>query len=465
MLFSSYIFLFVFLPGFLLLYGLTPSRFRYLVLLAGSYLFYGFWRFDFLALLIISTTINYGSGHFLHGIKSAHRRKFVLGTSVVANLGILGYFKYANFGIENFNALIESFGFAPAHWTTVVLPIGISFFTFQAMSYTIDVYRGTISPTRNFPMFAAYVAMFPQLVAGPIVRYSQVQDQFVTARKLTEGFGAGVLLFMIGFNKKVLFADQFGVIADQVFDLHQMGLINAWIGAFSYSFQIYFDFSGYSDMALGLGLMLGFKFPENFNSPYRARSISDFWRRWHMTLSLWFRDYVYIPLGGNRTSKKWRTYFNLMATMLLTGIWHGAQWTFILWGLFHAAFLMIERRYDRLLPLVRHAPAAFQVGITFVIVTLGWVLFRSSDIETAFRVYREMFNFNSLSIAVGPDAGQPLFLALAGCAIAVTFIFKNSNTYINSRGQLIQVAQLGLFLLACHELFARSYSPFLYFQF
>lgn len=345
MLFNSYEFIFLFLPITLLSYFLVKSaRLKLFILAISSYLFYGYWNYKFLPLLLLSTMVDFYIGKKL-GDNEDHplKRKYLLWTSLVLNLGLLGFFKYFNFFMES--AAFISGGHFDS-WN-IILPVGISFYTFQSMSYTIDIYRGHQKPYDDFLAFATYVSFFPQLVAGPIVRHDELVPQFITpkdkGRLNWDDLTQGSQRFIIGLAKKILIADTIGVAIDQaLIHLPDFSTLEAWMCALGYTFQIYYDFSGYSDMAIGLGRMFGFTFPENFHSPYKSKSITEFWRRWHMTLSFWLRDYLYISLGGNR-SGKWGTYKNLILTMLLGGLWHGANWVFVIWGIYHGLLLAIER--------------------------------------------------------------------------------------------------------------------------
>lgn len=415
MVFSSPIFLFVFLPIFLLGYCLLFSPVKFsssqriaklfltasnTFILTSSLLFY-FWGEAWLVLVMLaSTVIDYFCGLAIGYCSNSKYRKTFLAFSIVANLSFLAFFKYFNFGLDNFNSLVLTLGFAGWQVTDfmeIALPLGISFYTFQSMSYTIDVYRKEVEPTRNFFGFACFVTMFPQLVAGPIVRYRDVAAQIFKRTISRELFSSGCMRFILGLGKKVLIANTVAVPADKIFalppDLLTPGL--AWLGIACYTLQIYFDFSGYSDMAIGLGRMLGFTFPENFNYPYFARSIQDFWRRWHISLSSWFRDYLYIPLGGGRGNNG-RVYFNLVLVFLLCGLWHGASWGFVIWGLYHGAFLVVERLgfakwLERQWLPIRHCYVIF-------VAMGGWVLFRSETIDQAIKFYSALLGFSSGTI-------------------------------------------------------------------
>ncbi|MFC2173763.1 MBOAT family O-acyltransferase, partial [Acidobacteriota bacterium] len=361
MVFSSYVFYFYFLPAALLVYFALPRRGKNLGLTVMSYVFYGWANPKFMFIMLASTVVDYLCGLAITGQLSLGRKgpasvlekggertrsqKLAVFISVLTNLSLLGFFKYFNFALENYNALMNSLGLGNLGWETVfrvTLPLGISFYTFQSMSYTIDVYRGNARSVRSFFDFACYVSMFPQLVAGPIVRFHEVADQLRNRVLSMEKFARGVAFISLGLAKKVILANPCGKIADTVFDAGSAYALDAWYGLTAYAFQIYFDFSGYSDMAIGLGLILGFVFPKNFDSPYKSQSITEFWRRWHISLSTWLRDYLYIPLGGNRKGSS-RTYINLALVMLLGGLWHGAAWNFVVWGGIHGTLLAFER--------------------------------------------------------------------------------------------------------------------------
>ncbi|MBE9528808.1 MAG: MBOAT family protein, partial [Proteobacteria bacterium] len=376
MIFPSQIFLFVFLPAILAVYYLSGRRYRNLVLLLFSYLFYIWGSGHFLFILIASTLVDYVFGLIIERSYN-NRRRLWLVISIFINLSILGYFKYSNFFIRQVNNALSSFDTSLIDWTSVVLPIGISFFTFQKITYVVDVYRGTRKALNNPIDYALYVALFPQLIAGPIVRFHEISEQIKSRKETLDCFYQGILRFSWGLMKKVLLANSCGEIADAIFALNggMLDTKTAWLGVLAYTLQIYFDFSAYSDMAIGLGRMFGFKFPENFNRPYSAISITDFWRRWHITLSNFFRDYLYIPLGGNRTGAA-RTYVNLMIVFVLCGLWHGANWTFLVWGVFHGALLIVER-FIGLRESGSISYIIFRRTVTLFLVMVGWVFFRA----------------------------------------------------------------------------------------
>ncbi|MFT5731930.1 MAG: alginate O-acetyltransferase complex protein AlgI [Planctomycetota bacterium] len=468
MLFTSNVFLYYFLPLVLALYYGVPRSWKPWILALSSYFFYGWWRPDFVALMWFSTVVDYSCGLGIQrdrerpGAGATAGRRFVA-LSCAVNLGLLAYFKYANFGIETLNKLLESQGHAPIAWAQVLLPIGISFYTFQTLSYTIDVYRRDAEPVRQFRDFACYVALFPQLIAGPIVRYRSVAEQLKSRVHTWSGFSTGVLIFQAGLAKKVLLADTFARAADQGFALANPTTIEAWVAALSYTLQIYFDFSGYSDMAIGLGLLFGFRFPINFNRPYISKSITEFWRRWHITLSSFLRDYLYIPLGGNRKGSA-RTHVNLALTMLLGGLWHGAAWTFIAWGAYQGFWLVLERLSGRR-TLYAMLPGVLQSAVTLVIVTVGWVLFRADTLPEALHFLRAM-------AGGGPGEAATLFiewsqLQTIAYVAAPIILFGCATTQEHAKNPRPwwTATVFVLFLMSLLHLHRASNIPFLYFQF
>jgi alginate O-acetyltransferase complex protein AlgI len=474
MVFTSLPFLFLFLPLFLAAYALTPTRRRSWTILVGSYLFYGWWRFDLLLLLIAVSVATYLAGAAIaaaqrNGRPSRARAALTLG--VAGNLAALAFFKYAGFVWESLAPLMAGFGREPGGALAILLPIGISFYVFQAISYLVDVARRDTPPAPSFVAFGAFVALFPQLIAGPILRYKDVAGQFAARRHSAAGFSAGAQRFMIGFSKKVLLADGVAPLADAAFAANEPGLLLAWLGVFAYTAQLYFDFSGYSDMAIGLGRMMGFRFLENFDRPYLSASITEFWRRWHISLSNWLRDYLYIPLGGNRRGAS-RTYANLAITMLLGGLWHGASWTFVLWGAWHGLFLIAERAAG-----VRSRPPArrpHRVAATLLIVMLGWVLFRAESVAGAVAVVAGMAGLQG----AGPlpaAVGAPELITLAVAALVAfrppwraaaaaprSSSTPSSSTPMRSAAPLLAAAA---FVLALSRVIGSNASPFLYFQF
>ena len=463
MVFASSIFLYYFLPAFLAVYYLTPRGLRSYTLSAASYVFYGWWRPDFCLLMITSTIVDFSAGR---GIVRAHDRgvrgKPWLLLSICVNLGLLAYFKYANFGIDTLNHLLGATGSEKISWPHVVLPVGISFYTFQTMSYTIDVYRGVAKPVRGFGDFLCYVSMFPQLVAGPIVRYNTVAEQLHSRSHTFRKFWLGILWFQAGLAKKVLIADVLGQIADRAFAMGDPSSATAWIGVVAYAFQIYFDFSGYSDMAIGLGLMMGFRFPINFNAPYRSLGITDFWRRWHISLSSFLRDYLYVPLGGNRRGPV-RTYINLALTMLLGGLWHGAAWTFIAWGAYQGFWLIVERAAGKR-TLYAFLPKPAQLVVTFVVVLVGWVFFRAASISDAFAFLGAMFGGGGDGPVARLEVASIHIVSFVAAAIVV-WGFPTTQRLVPRATLAYSVVLQIAFVLSLLQLHFNDHVPFLYFQF
>jgi len=461
--FTSTVFLFLFLPVFLTAYALLPPRHRTALVLVGSYAFYAWWRPDFALVFALTTGLAIASGRAIARAQADGARRLALALGVGAQLAALGYFKYAGFGVENLNAVLAAVGVRPLPMLEVVLPIGISFYVFQAISYLIDVARGDAPRDARAVDVAAFVALFPQLIAGPIVRFKTIAADLPAPRMTLQGFAAGAERFMLGFVKKVLIADALAPVADGAFALGAPTAAEAWLGTTAFAVQLLFDFSGYSDMAIGLGRMLGFTLPENFLRPYRARSVTEFWRRWHLSLSTWLRDYLYVPLGGNRRGRR-RTYVNLVTVMLLAGLWHGASWTFILWGAWHAAWLIAERlagvRADR--PAL---PAPLSTLGTFVVVLAGWAAFRADDLDAARAVLSGMLGLQGL--ALGPDLVWLLGpRALLAGALGLWLAFRAPPAAewrpaaAWRRGVL-----LPLFVLGVARAITDAASPFLYFQF
>ena len=463
MVFTSHIFVFYFLPVVLFVYYMLPAR-RNLFLLAASYAFYGWWEPWFIFLMLAATGVNYACGQVITRNRDNPRRAAAaLTISVVASLGLLGFFKYAVFVQANVLAL---FGADTSRLWQIILPIGISFYIFQSLSYSIDVYRGVSPPVRSFWDFACFVSLFPQLIAGPIVRYNTIADQLVERTHTIDKFSSGVGLFILGFAKKILLANAVGNVADAVFAAESPNALDAWFGVTAYALQIYFDFSGYSDMAIGLGRMLGFEFPRNFNAPYLADSITDFWRRWHISLSTFLRDYLYIPLGGNRKGRR-RTYVNLAVVMLLGGLWHGANWTFVIWGGLHGTLLALERSLGKKSVYAR-MPRPARVACTFVLILITWVFFRCETLTDALRYLAAMFGANGLSggsILLAADLYTPGRLAeMAVCAV-LAFGSIQAFDWVKRLSWAKAAVLVVLFCLAVGTMFAQAFNPFLYFQF
>lgn len=473
MVFSSTIFLLYFLPIFLVIYFAVSHKLKNYVALIASLIFYAWGAPDFIFIVIASIFADFFLVKEMH--KSTGKRRTVyVTTSVVLNIGLLAYFKYANFFVDNFNEILALFGQNPVSWAKVALPIGISFFTFQKFTYTIDVYRGLYKPLDKVSDLCLYILLFPQLIAGPIVRYSEIADQLRDRRhnENVENRLQGLFRFIIGLAKKVLIANVMGEVADEVFnsDINSIEGGTAWIGVLAYTFQIYFDFSGYSDMAIGLGKMMGFKFPENFNNPYISQSISEFWRRWHMTLGRWMKDYLYIPLGGNRVNSVIRIYFNLWVVFLISGLWHGASWTFVVWGAYHGLFLVLDRLF--LLKILNKAGKYIAIIITFFATIIGWVLFRSETIEFAYLYTGKLLSFDfSTSMDVGSKFITILIIAVFFSFFTISKIGKNIEAkvyfekYTQKRYFLMGVVCFVLLLLSVASISASGFNPFIYFRF
>ena len=467
MLFNSYEFIFLFLPLVLVgYYVIFRGRLRLPFLTLASYLFYGWWDYRFCGLMLFSTLFDFAAGRVIGGARTARSRRAWLVASVVVNLSLLGFFKYFNLLADTLNRLGELLG--AGHpllpLLKIVLPAGISFYTFESMSYTIDVYRGIIPPQRSLWSYLFFVSFFPHLIAGPILRYRDMAEQMERRTHSVELAARGATLFVLGLAKKVILADAVAPLAEAVFGLRHPGLADAWLGALAYTMQIYFDFSAYSDMAVGLGMLFGFRLPQNFNSPYKADSITDFWKRWHMSLSTWLRDYLYIPLGGNRGGPL-RTYVNLFLTMLLGGLWHGANWTFVLWGAFHGTALAVERaRGGRLWPA--GAPPLLARGTTFLLVVVGWIFFRCPHLSGAFEILGGLAGANGVASRLPGGAGEWTIslIALPAC-LGLVWLAPNSWALRLRAGPLFLVALVALFLLCVAVMLVNASSPFLYFQF
>lgn len=484
MVFSSFVFLLVFLLLVLLIYYVCPGKVRNLVLLVASLLFYAWGEPVYVLIMLFSTVFDYTNGRLIEYFQNKNRpgkAKVVLVIDLVGNLGILGFFKYADFVIGNINSITGA-GLTLLH---IALPIGISFYTFQTMSYTIDVYRKVVPAQHNIVAFATYVTLFPQLIAGPIVQYKTVAAELSDRKVTLTDFSEGAFRFTIGLAKKVLLANQIGSLWDTISQLHQMSAATAWLGAIAYSFQIYFDFSGYSDMAIGLGKMFGFHFLENFNFPYMSKTITEFWRRWHISLSSWFREYVYIPLGGNRKGMG-RQLFNIMVVWMLTGLWHGANWNFVLWGIYYGILLMFEKLF--LLKWLKKAPAWIGHIYSMFLVVIGWTIFAQTDMSQLGRYLKTMFGIGAHG---GADADFFYFLStnavllilLVVCSIDHRFwlrkICKKSVDSENTEDDNIYqwcelsrgltyakpIIMVVLLVVSFAFLVGDSYNPFLYFRF
>ena len=457
-------FVFLFLPIVCGLYFLTPKVARNYILLFASILFYAWGEPKYVAIMLMTIVVNYLGALLIDKYKQ-HKKWILIGT-ILSDLGFLFYFKYFNFVMKNVNF---AFG-ADIPFLDVIMPIGISFYTFQAISYVVDVYRGDVKVQKRLDKLALYICLFPQLIAGPIVKYHDIEDQIDNRQERFDKIVYGVKRFIVGLAKKMLIANTMGAVADKIFAMPvtDFGTGIAWIGAIAYTFQIFYDFSGYSDMAIGLGSIFGFKFLENFNYPYISKSITEFWRRWHISLSTWFKEYLYIPLGGNRVAKS-RMYLNLFLVFLATGIWHGAEWTFLVWGLWHGFFIIMEKwtgwhKKEGTLPIT-----ITQHIYTILVFVFGWVLFRAENIAYAGQYFKNMLglvktnpvysinyyidNIEILTFIVAIICSMPIFRNIV---LPITNKYKNIavNTWI-----------IALFVLSASAIAASTYNPFIYFRF
>ena len=468
MVFSSQVFIFFFLPLFLLCFYLAPRFLRVAVLTLFSYVFYGWWDWRFLFLIVFSTFVDYFCGLRIARTDSQSVRKKFVTLSIITNLLLLGFFKYFMFLSSAMN---DIFTVAGMHYPQtlldfkVILPVGISFYTFQSMSYTIDIYRQQAKPTKNFLDFACYISMFPQLVAGPIVRYSHIERQLRNPEYSLAQFYYGLQYFIVGLAKKVIIADSVSSISDMYFNAPSplgYSTVDTLVAILAYTVQIYFDFSGYSDMAIGLGLFCGLSFPINFDSPYKAKSLSEFWRRWHITLSSWLRDYLYIPLGGSRRGKL-LTYRNLAITMLLGGLWHGASWNFVIWGGFHGGMLAVERMLGERNPL-RLLSDAGQQMVTFALVAFAWIFFRASDLSFSLQTIQRLGAFDFHRNLLLQNASS-LHVAALVLGLFLIFCARNTSEWL-PRALYVKTFFLAfLFIVSLSFLFGAVSHPFLYFQF
>ena len=460
MLFSSIPFLYYFLPAVIAVYFAVPRGAKNTVLLLFSLIFYGWGEPKLLFLMIFTILLFWGCGLAMGRAGEQKIRKRWLLVSVVISVALLGLFKYADFFIGSFNAL-TGLGIPMLR---LALPVGISFYTFQCLSYTIDVYRGEVPPQKNILSFGAYVAMFPQLIAGPIVRYSDIARQLENRTHSREEFFAGLRRFLVGLSKKVILADNFALLAKLFRESDEKSVLFYWLYALAFLFNIYFDFSGYSDMAIGLGRIFGFDFPENFNYPYLSKSVTEFWRRWHMTLGSWFRDYVYIPMGGNRVSKG-RWVFNILTVWMLTGLWHGAAWNFVLWGLFFGVMLMIEKW----VPALQKLPRFLRHGYVLLAVIFSFVLFNAESLSQAVSDLAGLFGIGVGLLSPAAVYYLKSYAVLFGLGIlGSTPLVKQTAAKLGKTkpGAILEPMVLALLLLVCTAyLVDGSFSPFLYFRF
>lgn len=474
MVFSSTIFLLYFLPIFLLAYHLIGKRYKNICILIASVLFYSWGAPKFVFVILGSTILDYYIVRLLYQSKEQTKRKLLLAASITTNLGLLLFFKYANFFVENVNEVLSIIGFNNLAWTKIALPIGISFYTFQTLTHSIDIYRGLHAPLNKLTDYLMYIMSFPQMIAGPIVRYNSIADQITNRVENIDDKLMGFFRFCIGLAKKVLIANVLGEQADIIIngDMSSLNAGAAWLGILAYTFQIYFDFSGYSDMAIGLGKIMGFKFPENFDNPYNSIGITEFWKKWHITLGSFMRDYLYIPLGGNRVQTKSRLFFNLWLVFLLSGLWHGAAWNFVLWGIYHGIFLILDRLF--LLKLFKKIGRIPSVILTFLIVMVGWIIFRIEDLHQAKMFLFKMFDFSS-NIAI-PETISSFYIVLC-FAILFSFIClsqfgKRIQDYIyykksftNKECILFTMVSLILLVVSVSYITSSGFNPFIYFRF
>jgi len=474
MVFSSILFLLYFLPVFMLVYILLPKSWKNHWALLVSILFYAWGAPNFLYVVLGTSLIDFYLVQALYKSDKPQRRKLLLTVSLTLNLGLLAYFKYANFFIENVNATLNSMGFQALDWMQVALPIGISFFTFQTLTYAIEVYRHDHAPFEKPTQYLLYKLIFPHAIAGPIIRFKSVAQQVVSRIETPDDRLIGLFRFSIGLAKKVLIANVLAKQADHYMggELSALSFDEAWVGILAYTFQIYFDFSGYSDMAIGLARMMGFRFPENFDSPYSSRSITEFWRRWHITLGAFMRDFLYIPLGGNRVKQKWRLYFNLWLVFLVSGLWHGASWNFVLWGAFHGFFLILDRLFLlKILEKVGKMPATI---LTFFTVAMAWVLFRLESWHDAKLFYLQLIDYKDFKFIQFNNSFYLVLLLASLFSIMgrtqyfnrITLFFTSTNPTISvAKATLITLISILLLFLSIVFLSASNLNPFIYYRF
>ncbi len=476
MIFSSIIFILYFLPITLLSYYFLPHKFKNIFLLLASVFFYAWGAPKFIFVILLTTFFDFCIVHAIVRQHNSVRKNALFIFSLSINVGLLFYFKYLNFFVENVNVILNNNNLEALPILNIILPIGISFYTFESITYVVDVYLGKHKPLKKFIDYQLYILLFPKLIAGPIIRYSDIADQITDRFKSygSENVLRGFRRFVIGLCKKVIIANTLGAVADEIFNASNENIdtIDNWVGMFSYTFQLYFDFSGYSDIALGIGTMLGFTFPENFNNPYTATSVTDFWKRWHISLGNWMRNYLYIPLGGNQVTAL-RIYFNLWIVFLISGFWHGAEWTFIVWGIYHGFFLVIER--VGFLKVLNKIPSIISVLLTFFIVSVGWVLFRAKELMIGVDYIANLFN-STLKGHLSSMEYTPEFIATF--CVAVIFSFCCLNAKVKSLFNFLFIKRLSpflnflltitslLLLLICIGYIAiANFNPFIYFRF
>lgn len=473
MVFSSITFLLFFLPFFIISYIASPTKFKNWVILLFSLFFYAWGAPKFIFILLGSTIIDFYLVRYMHLSKTKATKQLLLTLSITLNVGLLTYFKYANFFVDNLNSILTSIGSTSITWTNVLLPIGISFYTFQTLTYSIDVYRKIHAPLHKVQDYLLYIMSFPQMIAGPIVRFNLIADQIEEREEVYSEKVHGFFRFCIGLAKKILIANVVGAQADLIMNQNPDDLSSgmAWIGILAYTFQIYFDFSGYSDMAIGLGKIMGFSFPENFNNPYTATSITDFWRRWHMTLGQWMRDYLYIPLGGNKVNSVGRLYFNLIFVFLVSGLWHGASWNFVFWGGFHGVFLILDRLF--LIKLMSKLGKLPKISLTFFLVMIGWVFFRIEDMDMALTYTQKLFDLSNLSVQ--NISSEFILIAIFATLFSCITLFKFGQRlehfifykaeYSKLQYGYLTALSLALFIISVSKITTADFNPFIYFRF
>ncbi len=473
MVFSSITFLIYFLPVLLVIYFILDKQYKNIFLLLASIAFYSWGAPRFIFVILGTTVLDFYLVKFMDKAEHITKRRILLLTSITLNVGLLFYFKYANFFIENFNSMLSGIGINEIKALNVILPIGISFYTFESLTYVLDVYRRLHKPLTNFWNYQLYIILFPKLIAGPIIRYNEIADQITERQETTDKRLTGFLRFTLGLGKKVLIANMLAIKADYLFNLAPENVTTAlaWLGSLSYTFQIYFDFSGYSDMAIGIGQMLGFKFPENFNNPYTSVSITDFWRRWHMTLGSWMKNYLYIPLGGNKVNSSYRLYLNLWIVFVLSGFWHGASWTFIIWGIYHGLFLILERLF--LLKVYTSLGSFIARLIVFFLINIGWIFFRADTTSQAVHIISKLFS-NTLSLPLDYVSNQFTFcfvLALLFSFFTIPHFGKRIQNFVYGESKPIlalsafTLIAIVIYFLSVINIAASGFNPFIYFRF
>lgn len=451
---------------------MVPKSWKNGVALMFSVVFYAWGAPQFVFILLASTIIDFYLVRHMHRQKSQKAKKTFLTLSILLNIGLLAYFKYANFFVDNLSSLFQEMGMSSLAWVEIALPIGISFYTFQTLTYSIDIYRGQDKPLEKVTDYLLYIMLFPQMIAGPIVRFSSIASQLRSRTQTNTQFVQGLYRFSLGLGKKVLIANPMGSLANGIIDggISDLSSPHAWLGILAYTFQIYFDFSGYSDMAIGLGKIMGFSFPENFNNPYVSKSITEFWRRWHITLGAWMRDYLYIPLGGNKRGV-FRNYANLWLVFLVSGLWHGAAWNFVAWGAFHGIFLVFDKLF--LLKFLNRIPKLIAISFTFIISMLGWVIFRIEDFNSALDYYSILFtgSWDFSQIAISSQQATVLSFAILFSFITLfkfgsRFEFHSlSESSSIKQNTLKFVTTLCLLAVSLAWLTTSSFNPFIYFRF